>query len=188
MFDIGLSELIVIGSVALIVLGPEKLAVLARSTGRLVGKAQRYMSDFKNDLARDTELSELKALKEQLESTGHDLRHAFQTEKATLEQQFNQSYTALSSNSTPTPSSTPITTNSVHTAIPNAYQASLNATFNTVEQSVLMDWYIELENLKTDLAYTEQRILKLKQDIHSVTLNHNAPHTPSVSTPPATHG
>ena len=48
MFDIGFSELVVIGLVALIVIGPEKLPRVARTVGHLIGRLQRYArSGFK---------------------------------------------------------------------------------------------------------------------------------------------
>jgi sec-independent protein translocase protein TatB len=47
MFDIGFSELLVIGIVALIVIGPERLPRVARTIGHLMGRMQRYVADVK---------------------------------------------------------------------------------------------------------------------------------------------
>ena len=52
MFDIGFSELMVIGVVALLVIGPEKLPKVARTLGHLLGRAQRYVNDVKSDINR----------------------------------------------------------------------------------------------------------------------------------------
>jgi sec-independent protein translocase protein TatB len=52
MFDIGFSELLVIGLVALIVIGPERLPRVARTLGHLAGRLQRYVSDVKSDINR----------------------------------------------------------------------------------------------------------------------------------------
>ena len=60
MFDIGFSELLVIGLVALIVIGPEKLPRVARTLGHLMGRLQRYVADVKADINREIELEELK--------------------------------------------------------------------------------------------------------------------------------
>ncbi|WP_245587033.1 Sec-independent protein translocase protein TatB [Pelistega indica] len=49
MFGLSFSELFIIGIVALIVLGPERLPKVARTIGHLTGRAQRYMSDIKNE-------------------------------------------------------------------------------------------------------------------------------------------
>ena len=62
MFDVGFSELLVIGVVALIVIGPERLPKVARTLGHLFGRAQRYVNDVKADINREMQLDELKKL------------------------------------------------------------------------------------------------------------------------------
>jgi sec-independent protein translocase protein TatB len=66
MFDIGFSELMVIGVVALIVIGPERLPKVARTLGHLLGRAQRYVNDVKSDINREIQLDELKKLQSQV--------------------------------------------------------------------------------------------------------------------------
>ena len=63
MFDIGASEIFVIGVVALIVIGPERLPRVARTLGHLFGRLQRYVSEVKSDINREIELEELRNLK-----------------------------------------------------------------------------------------------------------------------------
>ena len=63
MFDVGFSELLVIGIVALLVIGPEKLPKVARTVGALLGRMQRYVNDVKADINREMELDELKNLR-----------------------------------------------------------------------------------------------------------------------------
>jgi sec-independent protein translocase protein TatB len=60
MIDLGISKLAMIGAVALIVIGPEKLPKVARTVGSLLGKAQRYVADVKAEVSRSIELEELK--------------------------------------------------------------------------------------------------------------------------------
>jgi sec-independent protein translocase protein TatB len=60
MFDIGFSELLVIGVVALIVIGPERLPKVARTAGHLLGRFQRYASSVKNDISREMQMDELR--------------------------------------------------------------------------------------------------------------------------------
>jgi sec-independent protein translocase protein TatB len=50
--DLGLSKMALIGAVALIVIGPEKLPRVARTVGTLLGKAQRYVADVKAEVNR----------------------------------------------------------------------------------------------------------------------------------------
>ena len=64
MLDFSMGELTVIGAVALVVLGPERLPRVARSIGEWVGKAQRYVGQVKADIQREVELSELKRLQD----------------------------------------------------------------------------------------------------------------------------
>jgi len=52
MFDVGLSELMIIAVVALVVIGPERLPKVARTAGLLLGRLQRYVSDVKADINR----------------------------------------------------------------------------------------------------------------------------------------
>ena len=60
MFDIGFSELVVIGVVALIVIGPERLPKVARTAGLLYGRLQRYVSTVKSDISREIQLDEIR--------------------------------------------------------------------------------------------------------------------------------
>ena len=72
MFDIGFSELVVVGLIALIVLGPKRLPEVARTAGRWMGQLRRFIADVKLDLDREIhseELSELRTLKQELDST-----------------------------------------------------------------------------------------------------------------------
>ena len=73
MIDLGVSKIALIGVVALIVIGPEKLPKLARTLGALVGKAQRYVSDVKAEVNRSMDLEELKKMKETMETAARDV-------------------------------------------------------------------------------------------------------------------
>jgi sec-independent protein translocase protein TatB len=66
MFDINLSELMVIGVVALVVIGPERLPKVARTAGLLLGRLQRYVGDVKADINREMQLDELKKLQQEV--------------------------------------------------------------------------------------------------------------------------
>lgn len=68
MFDVGFSELIVIGVVALVVIGPERLPSVARTIGALLGKAQRYFNDIKADVKRELQLEDLRKLQAETEA------------------------------------------------------------------------------------------------------------------------
>lgn len=69
MFDIGFSELLVIGVVALVVIGPERLPRVARTAGHLYGRMQRYVASVKSDISREMELDELRRVGETFKSS-----------------------------------------------------------------------------------------------------------------------
>jgi sec-independent protein translocase protein TatB len=61
-FDVGFTELVMIGLVALLVVGPERLPELVRTTGRWLGRAQRMARELRTELERDTGARELSQL------------------------------------------------------------------------------------------------------------------------------
>jgi sec-independent protein translocase protein TatB len=71
--DLGISKMALIGAVALIVIGPEKLPRVARTVGTLLGKAQRYVADVKAEVNRSMDLDELKKMKETVETAARDV-------------------------------------------------------------------------------------------------------------------
>lgn len=78
MFDIGFSELIVIGLVALVVVGPQRLPVATRTIGTLLGRAQRYVNDVKSDIQRQVDLEELRKVQEQVKTMGEEIQSTVQ--------------------------------------------------------------------------------------------------------------
>lgn len=74
MFDIGFSEIVLIGVVALVVLGPERLPKAARTMGLLFGRLQRYVNEVKADLSREMELDELRRLQSEMQGAARELQ------------------------------------------------------------------------------------------------------------------
>ena len=93
MIDLGVSKIALIGAVALIFIGPEKLPKLARTLGAMVGKAQRYVADVKAEVNRSMDLEELKKMKETVESAARDVETQVHTTSADFEKDW-QSATA----------------------------------------------------------------------------------------------
>jgi sec-independent protein translocase protein TatB len=90
MFDIGFSELLVIGVVALIVIGPEKLPRVARTVGVLAGRLQRYVSDVKADINREIELEELRKMRDSMQQAASEFQSSVQSEVSKTEAELNQ--------------------------------------------------------------------------------------------------
>jgi sec-independent protein translocase protein TatB len=97
MFDIGFSELMVIGIVALLVLGPERLPKVARTTGHLLGRLQRYVSDVKSDINREMQLDELKKLQEEARKSAMEFETTVRSEVAGIEGGVSSSLQSASS-------------------------------------------------------------------------------------------
>ena len=76
MFDIGASEIFVIGVVALLVIGPERLPRVAKTLGHLFGRLQRYVSEVKSDINREIELEELRALKATMQDAARTIQQS----------------------------------------------------------------------------------------------------------------
>jgi sec-independent protein translocase protein TatB len=80
LIDFGFDKLALIGAVALVVIGPEKLPRVARTVGHLLGKAQRYVADVKAEVNRSIELDELKKMKSQFEDAAQDVEKSVSNE------------------------------------------------------------------------------------------------------------
>ena len=90
MFDIGFSELLVIGVVALIVIGPERLPRVARTIGHLAGRLQRYVSDVKADINREIELEELRKMRDSMQKAASEMQSSVDTELNQTAAELNQ--------------------------------------------------------------------------------------------------
>jgi sec-independent protein translocase protein TatB len=99
MIDLGLSKMALIGVVALIVIGPEKLPKVARTVGTLLGKAQRYVSDVKAEVSRSMDLDELKKMKESMEGAARDVESSIQTNASDFEKSWAEATDTASSSS-----------------------------------------------------------------------------------------
>ncbi|MBV7498728.1 Sec-independent protein translocase protein TatB [Achromobacter sp. ACM05] len=90
MFDVSLTELMVIGVVALIVIGPERLPKVARTVGHLLGRAQRYVNDVKSDIQREIELDELRKFKTEMEDAAQGVQQSLNETGASLQEPVQQ--------------------------------------------------------------------------------------------------
>ena len=103
MIDLGISKMALIGAVALIVIGPEKLPRVARTVGHLLGKAQRYVADVKAEVNRSIELDELKKMKDSVETAARDVESAVQTSASDFEKSWSDATSGLTSDAASVP-------------------------------------------------------------------------------------
>jgi len=91
MFDIGFTELMVIGVVALIVIGPERLPRVARTAGALLGRLQRYVAEVKADINREVELDELRKMKDSVQQAASEFESSMNEDLRKAESDLNRS-------------------------------------------------------------------------------------------------
>jgi sec-independent protein translocase protein TatB len=96
MVDFGFDKLVLIGAVALVVLGPERLPRVARTVGTLLGKAQRYVSDVKAEVNRSIELEELQKMKGQFQTAVNDVQSSVQEQMDAASQSLQSTWSDLS--------------------------------------------------------------------------------------------
>jgi sec-independent protein translocase protein TatB len=95
MFDFSFGELALIGAVALVVLGPERLPKVARTVGEWAGKAQRYVAQVKADINREIEVAELKKLQDEARGIAHEFETAVQSEVKGIESGLNSAVSSV---------------------------------------------------------------------------------------------
>ena len=79
MFDIGWSELVVIGVVALIAIGPKELPGVLRAVGQWMGKIRRMAGEFQGQFQEAMREAEMADLKKQFDETTSAVKSTFDT-------------------------------------------------------------------------------------------------------------
>ena len=92
MFDLGLTKLAVIGVVALIVIGPERLPKVARTVGTLLGRAQRYLADVKAEVNREMQIDELRAMRDHVHKAATSFESSVHDSLRTTEADLNAAF------------------------------------------------------------------------------------------------
>jgi len=85
MIDLGLSKLALIGVVALVVIGPERLPKVARMAGTLFGRAQRYVNEVKAEVSREIELEELRKMQKDMQDAASNVEQTIAQNLSELE-------------------------------------------------------------------------------------------------------
>ncbi|WP_213781553.1 Sec-independent protein translocase protein TatB [Caballeronia sp. dw_276] len=92
MLDLGLTKMALIGVVALVVLGPERLPGVARTAGALFGRAQRYINDVKAEVSREMELDELKKMRTEFETAASNVENTIHDNLRQHENELNDAW------------------------------------------------------------------------------------------------
>jgi len=94
MLDLGITKMALIGVVALVVLGPERLPRVARTAGALFGRAQRYVNDVKAEVTREIELDELRRMKTNFETAAQNVENTVHDNLRKHETELNDAWNA----------------------------------------------------------------------------------------------
>jgi len=163
MIDLGISKLALIGVVALVVIGPEKLPRVARTVGTLLGKAQRYVADVKAEVNRSMELDELRKMKESVESAARDVESSVQSGAQDFEKSWAEATAGLESSA-----ATSDALNSIGSdALPTYRHPKKNW---RIKQNAMPQWYKARTGVRTRAQSGAARVARFRPRSTSVRL------------------
>lgn len=90
MFDAGFLEMLMVGIVALLVIGPERLPGVAAKIGRFVAKARRFIATTRSDIEREFQTEELRNLLNKQEDEIRELRHLMKSSADKLQREVRE--------------------------------------------------------------------------------------------------
>ncbi len=90
MLEIGVTKLAIIGAIALVVIGPEKLPGVARTVGTLLGRARSYLADVKAEVDRSMDMDELRKMKDTVTQAARDVEQSIQTSASDIQKSWRE--------------------------------------------------------------------------------------------------
>ena len=90
MIDVGFTKIAILGVIALVVIGPEKLPGVARTLGALLARAKRYVADVQAEVNRSMELDELHKMKQTLQVATREFESSMQTHASEFESNWGE--------------------------------------------------------------------------------------------------
>lgn len=97
MFDAGFLEMLLIGVIALLVIGPERLPGIAAKVGRFVGKARAFVANTRSDIERELRTEEMRNLLNKQEEEIRELRDIMQDQSKGLRKEIEETKDQLQS-------------------------------------------------------------------------------------------
>ncbi|MEN9373223.1 MAG: Sec-independent protein translocase subunit TatB [Pseudomonadota bacterium] len=164
MLDIGVTKLAIIGVIALVVIGPERLPGVARMAGNLLGRARRYMADVKAEVHRSMELDELKKMKDSVQTAARDMEKTIQTGADDFEKSWTEATQAALD--------APITTRSdAETVFGQAFESTPQYRHPRkhwrIKQSAMPHWYKARAGIKTHVQSGAARVARFRPSGYS---------------------
>jgi sec-independent protein translocase protein TatB len=164
MIDLGISKLALIGAVALVVIGPEKLPKVARTVGALLGKAQRYVADVKAEVSRSIELEELKKMKETMQGAAQDVASSMQSTASDFEKSWADATSEYGS--APSLGSNEAMEALGRSVVPEYKNPGKNW---RVKQKALPQWYKSRSGVRTRVQSGAARVARFRPKTRSFT-------------------
>ena len=152
MIDLGLAKLALIGAVALVVIGPEKLPKVARMAGSLLGRAQRYMSQVKAEVSREMELDELRKVQQGMAEAATDIKDSVAKEMVEVEQGVHSIWQNPANNSAREPAN-------VSAMVRKAREFRRK---KSLRNSALPGWYLQQQRKQSRLLSASARVAKYR--------------------------
>jgi len=90
MFDSGFLEMLVVGIIALIVVGPERLPGVAAKAGKMVGKMKAFIANTKEDIEKEIRADEMRSMLNQQKEEINELRDMMQSTKSDVTSSLNE--------------------------------------------------------------------------------------------------
>lgn len=98
MFDSGFLELLIVGIIALMVVGPERLPGVAAKAGKMVGKMKAFIATTREDIEKEMRSDELQSMLHQQKEEISELRDMMQSTKSEVSSELNEASDLLDSN------------------------------------------------------------------------------------------
>jgi sec-independent protein translocase protein TatB len=153
MIDLGLSKLAVIGVVALVVIGPERLPKVARMAGTLFGRAQRYINEVKAEVSREIELEELRKMQTEMQEAASNVQQSIAKNLSEVESSVNAAW-----------EDSPGLSNTLATPPTEHHIATKAKDFRKkkVRTSAMPDWYKKRSGTRTRIMSGAARVAKYR--------------------------
>ena len=154
MIDFGFDKIALIGAVALIVIGPERLPRVARTVGHLLGKAQRYVADVKAEVNRSIELDELKKMKSTFEDAARDVEQTVGNEIRETSAELDKSWSEVVSSTSATSAA-----EALATPVPEYRRPNKNW---RVKRSAMPQWYKQRHGVRRQVQSGAARVARYR--------------------------
>ncbi|MBN4666774.1 Sec-independent protein translocase subunit TatB [Pandoraea nosoerga] len=164
MIDLGLSKLMLIGVVALVVIGPERLPKVARTAGALFGRAQRYINDVKAEVSREMELDELRNMRHEFEDAARSAQNTIQKQLHEQEASLNEAWASATGTSTSDGSGSDAATGSdsylAEPVVTSGYRASARRRNWRVRRAATPVWFKQASATRTRVQSGAARVAR----------------------------